>query len=107
VINYCDTVMLWGPPVSLPDWSKRISRDDPRLLSEQVAGVMREEIAAGGLTGRIPAEYDLADTVFSVSRTTLRRAVAMLVEEGLLTVQLGRGTFVVKPPAEPKTRRRR
>ena len=67
---------------------------------------MREEIAACGLTGRIPAEYDLAETVFAVSRTTLRRAVAMLVE-GLLTVQLGRGTFVVPSPPEPKRRRRR
>jgi len=93
--------------VSLPDWSWRISRDDPRLLSEQVAEVMREEIAAGGLTGRIPAEYDLADSVFNVSRTTLRRAVAQLVEEGLLTVQLGRGTFVVKPSPAPERRRRR
>jgi DNA-binding GntR family transcriptional regulator len=92
--------------MSLPDWSKRINRDDPRLLSEQVAQVMREEIAAGGLAGRIPAEYDLADTVFGVSRTTLRRAVAMLVEEGLLTVQLGRGTFV-KPDVAAKAAARR
>ena len=73
-----------------------------RKLRAVVAEVMREEIAAGGLTGRIPAEYDLAESVFSVSRTTLRRAVASLVEEGVLVVQLGRGTFVVKPPPEPK-----
>ena len=93
--------------MSLPDWSKRINRDDPRLLSEQVAEVMREEIAAGGLSERIPAEYDLAESVFGVSRTTLRRAVAILVEEGLIVVQLGRGSFVSPDVAKAAAAKRR
>ena len=87
--------------MALPDWSTRISRDDPRLLSDQVAEVLRDEIKAGRLTGRIPSEIDMAQTVFGVSRVTIRRAVAVLTEEGLIVIQLGRGMFAV-----PANRRR-
>ncbi len=41
----------------------------------------------------IPTEYDLCD-IFNVSRTTIRQALAELVEEGVFYRVKGRGTFV-------------
>lgn len=42
---------------------------------------------------RLPSERDLADQ-FAVSRMTLRQAVSLLVEEGVLERRVGSGTFV-------------
>lgn len=42
---------------------------------------------------RLPSERDLA-TKFSVSRMTLRQAVSLLVEEGVLERRVGSGTYV-------------
>lgn len=43
--------------------------------------------------GRLPAEPELAAR-FGVNRHTLRRAIGMLAEQGLVRVEQGRGTFV-------------
>ena len=42
---------------------------------------------------RLPSERDLAEQ-FEVSRMTLRQAVSLLVEEGVLERRVGSGTFV-------------
>lgn len=42
---------------------------------------------------QIPSETELAKT-FNVTRITVRQAIALLVQEGLLTRQRGSGTFV-------------
>ena len=42
----------------------------------------------------LPTESELED-IFSVSRTTIRRAVSLLVEDGYIHVQQGRGTEVI------------
>ncbi|MEO0490236.1 MAG: GntR family transcriptional regulator [Cyanobacteria bacterium P01_A01_bin.123] len=42
---------------------------------------------------RLPSEYDLGEK-FGVSRTTIRRAVANLIQQGLVTTQQGKGIFV-------------
>lgn len=42
---------------------------------------------------RLPSERDLAEQ-FAVSRMTLRQAVSLLVEEGVLERRVGSGTFV-------------
>ena len=41
---------------------------------------------------RLPSERDLAEQ-FAVSRMTLRQAVSLLVEEGVLERRVGSGTF--------------
>ncbi len=72
-----------------------ISRDEPRLLSVQVAEVLRERVLSGELApgARLTAEPELASEL-EVSRGTLRAAVQRLVDEGMLTRLHGRGTFV-------------
>jgi GntR family transcriptional regulator len=64
----------------------------PRYL--QIAEALRSRIQEatwpGG--GRIPSEHALC-AEFRVSRPTVRQALDLLVEEGLLSRQPGRGTF--------------
>jgi DNA-binding GntR family transcriptional regulator len=79
--------------VSLEDRSGRIDRSRPQLLSEQVADDLRADITSGETTGRLPGEHELA-AQYGVSRVTVRRAVAILISEGLLQTLRGRGTFV-------------
>lgn len=49
----------------------------------------------------IPSEYELS-VRYGISRITVRKAVASLVEEGLLVKRQGKGTFVEKPKLERK-----
>ncbi|MGL4282641.1 GntR family transcriptional regulator [Eubacterium aggregans] len=57
--------------------------------------ITNEEYPQGTL---IPTETELC-SLFEVSRTTIRKAVALLEQEGLLHVQQGRGTEVVDATA--------
>ncbi|HBH03256.1 MAG: hypothetical protein A2W08_09075 [Candidatus Rokubacteria bacterium RBG_16_73_20] len=73
---------------------------DPRLpLWYQLAEVLRTEVLLGQLEagGRVPPEVELARR-FGVSVVTVRQALGALEEEGLVTRQRGRGTFVTADP---------
>ncbi len=61
----------------------------------QLANILREQIAAGKLEPHqpIPSERQL-ETIYSVSRTTIRQAIDLLVRQGFLYREHGRGTFV-------------
>jgi GntR family transcriptional regulator len=61
----------------------------------RIANALREALLAGRWQpgDTVPAESQLADE-YRVALGTMRQAIAMLVEEGLLTRQQGRGTFV-------------
>lgn len=65
----------------------------------QLAAILRERITTGRYPpGRkIPPLIDL-QAEFTLSSMTVRRAIAVLADEGLLLVVPGRGTFVT--PAE-------
>lgn len=52
---------------------------------------------------RLPSERDLADE-FSVSRMTLRQAITLLVEEGILERKVGSGTYVAGRRIQEKMR---
>ncbi|MET3558013.1 GntR family transcriptional regulator [Streptococcus rupicaprae] len=52
---------------------------------------------------RLPSERDLADT-FKVSRMTLRQAITLLVEEGILERRVGSGTYVASNRIQEKMR---
>ena len=51
---------------------------------------------------RLPSERDLAEE-FEVSRMTLRQAISLLVEEGVLERRVGSGTFVSSTRVQGKT----
>ncbi len=44
---------------------------------------------------RLPSEFDLG-AAFGVSRTTVRKAIANLIQQGLVTTQQGKGIFVTE-----------
>jgi len=61
----------------------------------QLANILREQISNGKLEAHqpIPSERQL-ETIYSVSRTTIRQAIDLLVRQGFLFREHGRGTFV-------------
>src|SRR5512137_1784135 len=61
----------------------------------QLANILRERIASGELEAHqsIPSERQLEE-IYSVSRTTIRQAIDLLVRQGFLYREHGRGTFV-------------
>lgn len=52
---------------------------------------------------RLPSERDLADN-YDVSRMTLRQAITLLVEEGILERRIGSGTYVAGRRVQEKMR---
>jgi len=61
----------------------------------QLAHILRQQIAAGELRpgDRVPSEVQLCER-YEVSPMTVRRAINVLLDEGLVTAARGRGTFV-------------
>lgn len=62
----------------------------------ELAEAIREEIAGAAVGSPTVSERQLAEDT-GVSRMTARRAIDELVREGLLTREVGRGTFVARP----------
>lgn len=61
----------------------------------QLAAILRRQIASGNLRpgDRVPSETQLCE-LYEVSPMTVRRALNILLDEGLVTGERGRGTFV-------------
>lgn len=74
-----------------------IDHEDAEFPFLQLARILRERIASGEYpAGRqIPPLIDL-QAEFGLSSMTVRRAVRVLSDEGLLVRVPGRGTFVAK-----------
>ena len=64
----------------------------------QVARGMRERILSGEYQAgdRLPSEAELC-ALYGVSRMTVRRAVKLLAQDGVVYTENGRGTFVRAP----------
>lgn len=65
-------------------------------LSQRTAEMLRQQIKVEhqyGYGQKLPNENELSEEL-GVSRTTLREAIRILVSEGILVVQRGKGTFV-------------
>jgi DNA-binding transcriptional regulator YhcF (GntR family) len=60
---------------------------------EQVAGIMRDEIAQGNLRGRVPSIHTIA-LHHRVSHRTAARALSILKGEGMIISVPGQGHFV-------------
>ncbi|MGH3320097.1 MAG: GntR family transcriptional regulator [Streptosporangiaceae bacterium] len=72
-----------------------IDRAGPVPPYQQVAAVIRDRIASGEIPPgrRIPSLVEM-EQEFDVARDTLRKAVQLLKEEGLVETVTGMGTFV-------------
>jgi GntR family transcriptional regulator len=61
----------------------------------QVANSIAVRIKAGEITHRLPSERDLAEE-YGVAYQTVRHAMKLLRERGLIITRQGRGTFVAR-----------
>lgn len=66
------------------------------LKHERIASILAREIRSGRVRrgSRLPGEVELAKR-FAVSRNTVRSALAVLTEDGLITTRTGKGSFVL------------
>jgi GntR family transcriptional regulator len=80
---------------------KSINRDSRLPLYTQLYEILRAKITSGEWAAgeMIPPEHELIDS-YQLSRTTVRQTLDLLVNEGLIYRQRGRGTFVTHPPVE-------
>ena len=71
-----------------------LNPDDPDPLFEQLAELLREQIATGKLRPRqkLMTQEQMADH-YAVSRGTILRATNALTEEGLIRWSKGKGLF--------------
>ena len=76
----------------------QIDYDGPVTPYRQLAGILQARIARGDWQPNrpLPSEARLVQE-YGLARTTVRRAIAVLVEEGVLFVVPQRGTFVAPP----------
>jgi DNA-binding GntR family transcriptional regulator len=73
----------------------KIDNDSPEHPYVQLAGQLRERIKAGKIGPRVPSIMELAEES-ELSAATVKRALALLRDEGLIYTVRGRGTFVRK-----------
>lgn len=75
----------------------RIDPIAPLPPYRQIADILRRRIESGqyGPDMRIPTESELVDA-FEVARTTARRAIAVLRDEGLIYTVPQRGSYVAR-----------
>ncbi len=75
---------------------------EPGILYRQLCEILRSGIVGGAYPpgSRLPTEPELM-AQYKVSRGTVRRALDMLKEEGLLVSMAAKGTFVTKPDVAP------
>lgn len=87
----------WVPTV----WIMTIDREGPVPPYRQIAVILRGRIADGTIPvgRRIPSLVEL-EAEFEVARDTLRKAVKVLRDEGLVETVSGMGIYVVKPPPD-------
>jgi GntR family transcriptional regulator len=71
----------------------------PDFTYVQVANHLESRIEVGEFSHKLPAERELADE-YGVAYQTLRHAMKVLRERGLIITRQGRGTFVA-PTARP------
>jgi DNA-binding GntR family transcriptional regulator len=70
--------------------------DEPELLRDRIAGIIRKAIISGELApGEKLSEPELSQKL-GISRTPLREAIRMLEQEGFLVVIPRRGAFVTE-----------
>jgi GntR family transcriptional regulator len=74
----------------------KIDQTSPEHPYLQLAGLLRARIHAGEITNQLPSITQLTEET-ELAVGTVRRAISILVKEGLVETVPGRGTFVVEP----------
>jgi GntR family transcriptional regulator len=78
-----------------------IDREGPVPPYRQVAAILRQRITSGQIPpGRAIPSIVQMEAEFEVARDTLRKAVQILKEEGLVETVRGMGVYVRQPPAD-------
>jgi GntR family transcriptional regulator len=93
------TVSSWGRGVSDRHVEKaRIDKSSPIPYYEQLRAILGRSMAEGRLRvgAQLPSEAQLCDD-YGVSRTVVRQALNELANEGLISRQKGKGSFVAPP----------
>jgi DNA-binding LacI/PurR family transcriptional regulator len=88
-------VKLW--PVSEEHVVENGALSSSGTLTRRVRDMIARLLHQGELGSPLPPERQLAH-LFGVSRVTIRRALAMLAEDEMLSRQQGRGTYAVSGP---------
>jgi GntR family transcriptional regulator len=76
-----------------------VDRSSPVPLWAQLLADLRRRLDAGEFTDRFPTDNELIDE-YELSRHTVRDAVRRLQDEGVVSRERGRGTFVTAPAVE-------
>jgi len=71
----------------------KIDPDSPEHPYVQLAGLLRERRSGGTIGPRVPSIMGLAEES-GLSAATVKRALGLLREEGMIVSVPGRGTFV-------------
>lgn len=71
----------------------KIDPDSPEHPYVQLAGLLRDRIKEGQVGPRVPSIMELAEET-SLSAATVKRALKLLRDEGVIFSVPGRGTFV-------------
>ena len=89
-------------PYSLDSYLVRVTIDHESGTPpyRQLAAILRQRIANGELAGRLPAEKRLADE-FGVAHGTVRKALEVLRDEGLVRTEPGWGSSVISRSGAP------
>jgi GntR family transcriptional regulator len=73
----------------------QIDQTSPEHPYLQLAGLLRAEIESGKITSQLPSITQLTEET-RLAVGTVRRAISILVKEGLVETVPGRGTFVIE-----------
>ncbi|WP_157575096.1 winged helix-turn-helix domain-containing protein [Jiangella muralis] len=78
----------------IDEWS-----EEPRY--RQLAAILRDRMATDAIPagGKLPTEVELMDE-FGLGRSTVRAAIQVLRDEGLVVARPARGTFRVPTPKQ-------
>lgn len=79
--------------------------DGDTHLYLQIAEILRQRVSGLASGHPVPSEADIQHE-FGVARTTARRAIHVLREEGLIYTVQGEGTFVGAPDEAPRRPRK-
>ncbi len=79
-------------------------RDDGTPIYLRLAAILREKVQQGefAVGAALPSERDIADRM-GVSRVTVRKAIDLMMRDGILSRKQGSGTFVAPRIEQPSS----